>query len=1357
MPPLSPEKVSEYTSIFENAGSRDGILPGNIFRGLKGRIANVHDCSGDIAKQIFERARLPNEVLGRVWNLADTEQRGFLDVTGFIIAMHLLASYKNGSLRALPQILPPGLYEVASRRGAPQRQMTGVGSRPMPGGFPVAGMQRQFSTQEARSPSSPMARQAFSTPPLSAQTTGIDWAISPQDKAQFDNIYTSVDKANRGFITGEQAVAFFSNSRLPEDILAQIWDLADIKSEGQLNRDEFAVAMYLIRQQRGKRDGRSVLPSTLPADLIPPSMRRQPIPPSQPTAPVFDNAANITAPRSASADLFGLDAISPQVAQSTGGSTVNTSNTPQRISESPQQSQSSSIFKPFVPSSTFGQNMISSQTTGGSASGLPTHGRGPQQQQQPYEMDDLLGDNDPEISKHLTQETTELANLSNQVGTLSRQMQEVKTKRSSTEQELSRASSQKRDFESRLAQLRSLYEHEVKEVRNLEDRLSVFNNDTKKLQQEIAETEGTLQDLQNQHRQTATALQTDQEENSSLKERIRQTNTEIAELKSQLERVRSDARQQKGLVAINKKQLATNEAERDNLHGELDGASRELDEATREAEESRRMVQPPSQVQNPPPVVSPAASTSSQSMNPFFRRVPTIASETTTSPLPFRRQPGASEDNSMYDSVFGTSYDSSTTASGIPNTSSRNEPPNQVREMPPVPPSSGQFGRPAEGSDLQAPSASPPPSTYNDPPQTTEPPAPPKSRQITSSFLPFRDTVQRSDSVSSSVKVSAPASRFGGEQESAVDAPTGVNASEGQNTSKNIEGNHTWKRESTSSRPSSPYLQRTSSASPTAIDQTRRASKTAEQRDPYQEFGQPSLPGDIPGAFPGEPTLPVQPQAPSDTGGSNRGSEDASNSRLDPSALEKNKVGGSKTVKDDFDAAFAEFGVSKPLEEAQNNDDFSSPDSGKVQKEFPPIQDLGADDDSDSASEQGFDDDFTAASPHRRQPSSNEVASRVSEPKPDANNRPKDLALPRPSMLTMGSTASQLPPTPGAQMSPPTYEQTVHPHNGDSSSPRDANQFPPEFTGLLPAREDPTSSPPVSQSPERIFKAPSSGGQALFNAPSGSHAPFNASSRSLDAPNGADGISNAPSGPSFPSDSMSRAPPNTYESIFPDHARPPAQQQFPQHMNDIKAPADDFDDAFADLADAREADDKGDDEFGGNHRDGFDEFNPIFDSPATTKLSTLESSSSTIQPEATFQASGNSIGGFPQSSTAGQLPQQSLVNSPHDWDAIFAGIDTSQAEVIKPNLPPRDESSFPTSRGPAGPLANRVAGDKTSSNQPPLGRALTASSEHDDPILKRLTGMGYPRDRSLEALEKFDYNIDKVSGSRVNITSRLRY
>jgi hypothetical protein len=39
---------------------------------------------------------------------------------------------------------------------------------------------------------------------------------------------------------------------------------------------------------------------------------------------------------------------------------------------------------------------------------------------------------------------------------------------------------------------------------------------------------------------------------------------------------------------------------------------------------------------------------------------------------------------------------------------------------------------------------------------------------------------------------------------------------------------------------------------------------------------------------------------------------------------------------------------------------------------------------------------------------------------------------------------------------------------------------------------------------------------------------------------------------------------------------------------------------------------------------------------------------------------------------------------------------------------------------------------------------LTSGTEHDDPILKRLTAMGWSREESLAALEQFDYNIDKV-------------
>jgi epidermal growth factor receptor substrate 15 len=263
-------------------------------------------------------------------------------------------------------------------------------------------------------------------------------------------------------------------------------------------------------------------------------------------------------PKSAAEDLFGLDALSSpasppaQAPQSTGGSTSFATARPAdndpfgtRASMTPTSPthsslQNSAVFKPFAPSSLFGQS-LTYQGTGGSNSSGPSQPRAFQTQNSATE--DLLGDNDPEISKRLTDETAELANLSNQVGNLSKQMQDVQGQRASSQNELTQATSQKKEFETRLAQLRSLYEQEVKDVRSLEERLTASRNETKKLQTDIALIEGTYQDLQNQHRQTVTALQADQQENANLKERMRIVNAEIAQLKPALEKLRSDARQ----------------------------------------------------------------------------------------------------------------------------------------------------------------------------------------------------------------------------------------------------------------------------------------------------------------------------------------------------------------------------------------------------------------------------------------------------------------------------------------------------------------------------------------------------------------------------------------------------------------------------------------------------------------------------------------------------------------------------------------------------------------------------------------------------------------------------------------------
>ena len=59
-------------------------------------------------------------------------------------------------------------------------------------------------------------------------------------------------------------------SKLPNSVLRRIWNLSDIDQDGMLDRDEFAVAMFLIDHKLGGND----IPEVLPDRLVPPSKVR---------------------------------------------------------------------------------------------------------------------------------------------------------------------------------------------------------------------------------------------------------------------------------------------------------------------------------------------------------------------------------------------------------------------------------------------------------------------------------------------------------------------------------------------------------------------------------------------------------------------------------------------------------------------------------------------------------------------------------------------------------------------------------------------------------------------------------------------------------------------------------------------------------------------------------------------------------------------------------------------------------------------------------------------------------------------------------------------------------------------------
>ncbi|KAL5116673.1 hypothetical protein ACEQ8H_005422 [Pleosporales sp. CAS-2024a] len=1254
VPPLAPAKAAEYAGLFEKSGAVNGVL------------------SGENAKEIFEKARLPNEVLGRIWNLSDTEQRGALNVTEFIIAMHLLASYRTGQMKALPNALPPGLYEAASRRG----QLP-----PPPGRPDQSTIPRQFS-QSAPRTQSPLSRPPFGAPPPVAQPAANDWLISPQEKASYDNLFKGVDTAGRGFITGDQAVRFFSDSGLPEDVLAGIWDLADINSEGQLSRDEFAVAMYLIRQQR-KGDH---LPTTLPPSLIPPSLRtaaNQSVPPAPP-APQ---------PKSAADDLFGLDAFSApaaapaQAPQSTGGSAsfsrpfdndpfaskAASPTSPHPFQPSPRNP--ASTFKPFMPSSSFGQN-LTAHSTGQSGT---SQSRAP-----PSAMDDLLGgETDAEMNKKLTQDSTELANMSNQMTTLRNQMQEVQNKKLTTASDLSSVNTQKRDLEIRLTQFKNQYEQEVKAVKELEDRLASSRSETRKLQQDVAVIEGTIQELQTQHRLVAGALEADQRENSSLKERIRQVNAEIAQLRPQLDKMRNEARQQKGMVAINKKQLTTTEGERDKMKGEMSDLSKASEEGFRS---------PQTQTPN---VVSPAASVASQNTNPFFRKSPAPATENTMSPSGFARD-GPHKD---FDSVFGSFAPSQSSA---PPVSFR---PDSHNQAPSFSAPSGQSVRSSEGHDVPTPSTSPPLSSYQESPRGAEPPAPPESRQFASSFLPLRDVVPRSASFSSSVKASAPGSRYGGPGNETPTiskaSPAGTPVAE-----KPVV-------ETDSFNPSSMFDRNVSTASPVAsVTSDAQRSTRPEERNNFPSFGPPSqITESLPGAFPRDTASPLQQMQ---TGESNLSGQSKKTNRVDPfgpTSGDAPRAGG----KVDFDAAFAGFGPNRQNSASVSSANGPLDNSNRFNKEFPPIEDLAHDDDSDSNDGRGFDDNFTSVSPQQKRTSAGPEA-QLQPARPSTASTTDDLYIRPAPVSRMESSLSEL-PTPNAQKPPPSYESAMPQRSG-------SNSFPPEFGGLLPSREVPGS--PTSQGPEKSYNPSGGHGAALFGGPQ-----------------------------SKPATTTSPPPLDTPSSTVPSDAYHSAISYGSNETNKGPSPSgnvpqlgrsafdNDFDAGFDDLTEAKE-DDKAEDDFmfSSQRTDGLDEFNPVFDSPAASKANTMASQ----QTPTSKQRGEDSFSDFEHlSQHFGQPQAPQPASSNQDWDAIFSNLESSTDKNSQQASTDFGKSSVFDTLDKEEAAASSKGGLSPPPQMPPLGRAISTGTEHDDPILKKLTGMGYARNDALDALEKFDYDINKAA------------
>ena len=191
--------------------------------------ADAHDygiVSSIEANNYFQRTHLKADQLKIIWNLADPHGKGYLDRRGFFVALKLIALAQNNLdfhdySNINKDIVPPNIT----------------------GDIPQA---------------------------ISLSVADV-WTIGPTARCAFDRAFDKLS-GTMNKLPGTSVKPIFLKSGLSADQLHKIWELSDIDEDGALDRNEFAIAMFLIHGLKSSTIRE--LPERLPINLLPIRMRR---------------------------------------------------------------------------------------------------------------------------------------------------------------------------------------------------------------------------------------------------------------------------------------------------------------------------------------------------------------------------------------------------------------------------------------------------------------------------------------------------------------------------------------------------------------------------------------------------------------------------------------------------------------------------------------------------------------------------------------------------------------------------------------------------------------------------------------------------------------------------------------------------------------------------------------------------------------------------------------------------------------------------------------------------------------------------------------------------------------------------
>ncbi|XP_027882554.1 epidermal growth factor receptor substrate 15-like 1 isoform X5 [Xiphophorus couchianus] len=235
------------------------------------------------AALFLKKSGLPDSTLGKIWDLADPEGKGYLDKQGFYVALRLVACAQSGqevSVSNINQTVPPPQFKDTS---SPSLSSTSSLSCELLWAVKPEEKNKFDGIFESLVPingllSGDKVRPVLINSKLPLDVLGkhsLNWVVPLSERGRYDDIFLKTDADLDGFVSGQEVKDIFIQSGLSQNILAHIWSLADTRQIGKLNREQFALAMHLIHQKVGKGIDP---PQVLTVDMIPPSERGTPIP-----------------------------------------------------------------------------------------------------------------------------------------------------------------------------------------------------------------------------------------------------------------------------------------------------------------------------------------------------------------------------------------------------------------------------------------------------------------------------------------------------------------------------------------------------------------------------------------------------------------------------------------------------------------------------------------------------------------------------------------------------------------------------------------------------------------------------------------------------------------------------------------------------------------------------------------------------------------------------------------------------------------------------------------------------------------------------------------------------------------------